>query len=46
MLAQSILYRGAGFTEVWAQFLVLILLGSVLFGLSLSRFRKTIASMA
>jgi ABC-2 type transport system permease protein len=46
MLAQSILYRGAGISEVWPQFLSLILLGAVLFGLSLSRFRKTIASMA
>ena len=46
MLAQSILYRGAGISEVWPQFLSLILLGGALFGLSLSRFRKTIASMA
>lgn len=46
MLAQSILYRGAGFSEVWPQFLTLILLGSALFGMALSRFRKTIASMA
>lgn len=46
ILAQSILYRGAGFSEVWPQFLILLLLGGVLFGVSLSRFRKTIASMA
>ncbi len=46
MLAQSILYRGAGFSDVWPQFLALILLGAALFGISLSRFRKTIVSMA
>ncbi len=46
MLAQSILYRGAGFSEVWPQFIILILLGTALFAMSLSRFRKTIASMA
>ena len=46
MLAQSILYRGAGLSDVWPQLLALILIGSVLFSISLSRFRKTIASMA
>ena len=46
MLAQSILYRGAGFAEVWPQFCVLFMLGGILFGLALSRFRKTITAMA
>jgi len=45
MLAQAILYRGAGLSVVWPQFVSLILIGSTLFSLSLARFRKTIASM-
>jgi len=45
-LAQAILYRGAGFSIVWPQFLALIGIGSVFFVLALSRFRKTIGSMA
>ena len=46
MLAQAILYRGAGFAVVWRQFVALALIGSVLFGYALARFRKTIGSMA
>lgn len=46
MLAQGILYRGAGLSVVWPQFLSLLLIGSALFALSLSRFRRTIATMA
>ena len=45
-LSQAILYRGADFTIVWPQFLALLLIGSVLFVVSLARFRKTIAMMA
>jgi len=45
-LAQAILYRGAGFSIVWPQFLALIAIGSVFFVLALTRFRKTISSMA
>ena len=45
-LAQAILYRGADIGIVWPQFLALIAIGSVFFGLALSRFRKTIGSMA
>ena len=45
-LAQAILYRGAGLSVVWPQFLALLAIGSVLFGLSLARFRKTISQMA
>ena len=41
-LAQSILYRGAGLDVVWPQFVALSLIGTVLFGLALSRFRRTI----
>ncbi|MBN9047405.1 MAG: ABC transporter permease [Rhizobiales bacterium] len=39
ILAQSILFRGAGFAVVWPQFLALTLIGSVLFLLALRRFR-------
>ncbi|MDY0351426.1 MAG: ABC transporter permease [Desulfobulbaceae bacterium] len=46
MLAQAILYRGAGFTVVWPQFMSLALIGSILFIFSLARFRKTLAAMA
>lgn len=42
MLAQAILYRGAGLDVVWPQFIALALIGGVLFGLALWRFRKTI----
>lgn len=39
ILAQSILFRGAGLDVVWPQFLALIIIGSVLFYLALQRFR-------
>jgi ABC-2 type transport system permease protein len=45
MLAQAILYRGAGFAVVWPQFLAIVAIGAALFGLSLARFRRTISSM-
>lgn len=45
MLAQAILYRGAGFSVVWPQFIALVLIGTALFSLSLARFRKTIGTM-
>lgn len=45
-LAQAILYRGAGLDVVWKPFTCLLVIGSALFGLSLHRFRKTIAQMA
>jgi len=44
-LAQAILYRGAGLDVVWPQFLALLLIGGVLFILSLNRFRKAIVTM-
>lgn len=46
MLAQAILYRGAGLSVVWPQFLALALIGAALFGFALARFRATIATMA
>jgi ABC-2 type transport system permease protein len=45
MLAQAILYRGAGFATVWPQFLAIAVIGAALFGLALARFRQTIATM-
>ncbi len=38
--AQAILFRGAGLSVVWPQFVSLALIGTVLFTLSLWRFRK------
>lgn len=40
MLAQGILYRGAGFDVVWPQFAALAVIGTVLFLSSLIYFRK------
>ena len=44
-LAQAILYRGAGLEVIWKPFLILLVIGSVLFVLALTRFRKTICQM-
>ena len=44
--SQAILFRGAGIEVVWPQFLAIVLIGSVLFFLSLGWFRKTIGQMA
>ena len=43
---QAILYRGAGIDVVWPQFLLIVVIGTVLFVASLIRFRKTISQMA
>ena len=45
-LSQAILYRGAGIGVVWKPFLALALIGSALFALALTRFRRTISQMA
>ena len=45
-LSQAILYRGAGIDVVWKPFLALALIGSALFALALTRFRRTISQMA
>jgi len=45
-LAQAILFRGAGLEVVWPQMFALIVIGSVLFILSLRRFRKSLSSLA
>ena len=41
--SQAILYRGAGIEVVWRPFLILFLIGIVLFLISLSRFKKSVA---
>jgi ABC-2 type transport system permease protein len=46
LLAQGVLYRGAGLQVVWPQCLALALIGAVLFDVALVRFRKTIGTMA
>lgn len=43
MLAQAILFRGAGFDVVWPQFIAIGFIGIILFGLALVRFRKTVS---
>jgi ABC-2 type transport system permease protein len=43
--AQAILFRGAGFSAVWPQFAALAVIGTILFSLSLARFRKTLGTM-
>jgi len=45
-LGQSILFRGAGLGMVWKPFLALLVIGSVLFVLSLRRFRRVLVQMA
>ena len=45
MLSQALLYRGAGLTVVWPQFISLAVIGSALFLFSLARFRTTISQM-
>lgn len=44
-LAQAILYRGAGLDVVWSQFIILVVIGAVFFGITLVRFRRTIGMM-
>jgi ABC-2 type transport system permease protein len=46
MLAQAILYRGAGLEVVWPQFMGLAIIGGTFFGVALGRFRNTIGMMA
>ena len=44
--AQAILYRGAGFSLVWGQFVAVALFGVLFFGLALLRFRRVVAASA
>jgi len=41
--SQSILFRGAGLEVVWKPFLFLLIIGSVLFLVSLAKFRRSVA---
>jgi ABC-2 type transport system permease protein len=45
LLAQGILFRGAGLLVVWPQFLALALIGAAFFGIALARFRRTIGNV-
>ena len=40
ILAQAVLFRGAGLDVIWPQLLALLAIGAVLFVLSLWRFRQ------
>lgn len=42
LLAQAILYRGAGFSVVWPQFAWLLVIATVLFAFSLRGFRRSL----
>jgi ABC-2 type transport system permease protein len=44
--AQAILYRGAGFSVVWPQFVIVSLIGALFLGFALLRFRKMTAAIA
>ena len=44
-LAQAILYRGAGFSIVWPQFLAILGIAVLFFGAALLRFRRSIGTM-
>jgi ABC-2 type transport system permease protein len=41
--SQAILFRGAGLEVVWKPFVMLLIIGTVLFVVSLRSFRKSIA---
>jgi ABC-2 type transport system permease protein len=43
MLAQAILFRGAGLEAVWPQLAALAVIGSVFFVIALRRFRAFLA---
>lgn len=43
MIAQAILYRGAGFDAVWLQFVEVTVIGGIFLGLGLLRFRSVAA---
>lgn len=45
VLAQAVLFRGAGLSIVWPQLVALTLIAATFFGMSLARFRKTLGAM-
>jgi len=46
MLSQAVLFRGARLAIVWPQMVALAVAGAVLFGVTLLRFRRAMATMA
>jgi ABC-2 type transport system permease protein len=46
VLAQAVLFRGAGLAVIWPRFIALLAIGAVVFAFSLARFRKTLATLA
>ncbi|MDA8363067.1 MAG: ABC transporter permease [Gammaproteobacteria bacterium] len=44
LLAQAVLFRGAGLSVVWPQFAALAAIGATLFAVSLARFRKMLGT--
>jgi ABC-2 type transport system permease protein len=44
-MAQAVLYRGAGFRQVWPQFLAMLAIAGAFFTAALARFRRSIGSM-
>ncbi len=46
ILAQAILFRGAGIEVVWPQFIALAAIGAILFVYTLARFRTDVSSLA
>jgi ABC-2 type transport system permease protein len=45
MLAQAILFRGAGIEVVWVNFIALAAIGGALFAFSLGRLRKSLSEL-
>jgi ABC-2 type transport system permease protein len=43
-LAQAVLFRGAGLSIVWPQFLAMVVIGAVLFSYALTRLRRTLSA--
>ncbi len=46
MLAQAILFRGAGLETVWPHFVAIAVIGGLLFAFALGRFRKSVGEIA
>jgi len=45
-LSMAILYRGAGFADIWMHFAAVAAIGAVFFAAALARFRKTVSVLA
>ena len=46
IIAQAVLFRGAGISVIWPNLLALAVIGTALFAFALARFRKAIVTMA